>query len=82
MDQGNTLMDIRKTFSIFTENKHLNIYDSGIGIFPEDLIHITEAFYRAGKVRSDECGESGLGLSIVEGIVENHSGVLDINSKL
>ena len=58
------------------------VKDNGIGIAEEDLAHITEAFYKADKVRGQENGGSGLGLSIVEEIVKSHHGKLNIDSKL
>ncbi len=60
----------------------LTVRDTGIGISVEDLPHITEAFYKADKARSEEAGGSGLGLSIIKEIVESHRGKLVINSKL
>ncbi|MDD5397291.1 MAG: HAMP domain-containing sensor histidine kinase [Candidatus Moranbacteria bacterium] len=59
----------------------VSIKDTGIGIDPEDLPHVTEAFYKADKVRGQENGGSGLGLSIVNEIVRNHGGTLHIESK-
>lgn len=58
----------------------LTITDYGIGIPPEDLPHVTERFYRVNKARSRSDGGSGLGLSIVEQIVKQHKGKLEIKS--
>ena len=58
------------------------VQDTGIGISPDDLPYVTEAFYKADKVRGQEDGGSGLGLSIVSEIVKSHGGVLSIVSKL
>ena len=58
------------------------VTDTGIGISKEDLPHITEAFYRADKTRSQETGGSGLGLSIVKEIIRSHHGKLKIDSQL
>lgn len=60
----------------------LSIKDTGIGISPDDLPLVTEAFYKADVSRSKENGGSGLGLSIVKKIVEDLNGKLEIQSEL
>jgi signal transduction histidine kinase len=58
----------------------ISISDNGIGIEPEALIHIWEAFYRADKSRTRETGGYGLGLSLCKTIVAAHNGKIDITS--
>jgi signal transduction histidine kinase len=57
------------------------ISDSGIGIPKEELNKVFDEFYRASNVPKDIKGGSGLGLSIVRQIVENHRGKIWVNSE-
>jgi PAS domain S-box-containing protein len=58
----------------------LSVKDSGIGINNADINSIFDRFFRsdAPEVR-DEAG-TGLGLSIVRGILDTHSGSIDVTS--
>lgn len=64
---------------IVGDEVHLAVEDRGIGIHAEDLEEIRTRFGR-GRGAGDKTG-SGLGLSIVESIVEAHRGRLDITSE-
>lgn len=62
------------------ESAALTLRDSGLGIAPEDQAKIFERFYRADKSRSREQGGAGLGLSIAQWIVAQHSGSIEVES--
>jgi histidine kinase len=70
-----TLSSIGKTIEI-------NITDNGPGIPAESLPLIFNQFYRAEQSRNKLTGGSGLGLSIARMIVEEHSGSIQVESKL
>lgn len=56
------------------------IEDNGIGISPEDVPHVFERFYRVDKSRSRKQGGSGLGLSIVKWIIQEHRSNISLQS--
>jgi two-component system, OmpR family, phosphate regulon sensor histidine kinase PhoR len=60
----------------------MKVQDHGIGIPESELSHIFQRFYRVNKAQSIQLGGSGLGLSIVETIVEKHHGTILVESKL
>lgn len=59
----------------------LKVQDTGRGIPPEDLPHVTEAFYMADKSRTRARGGSGLGLSLCAAIAAAHGSKLAIESE-
>jgi signal transduction histidine kinase len=58
----------------------VKVADTGIGIPPEAVPHLFEAFYRAPNAKAlDEVG-SGLGLTIAKDLVERHNGRIEVES--
>ncbi len=60
----------------------LAIQDNGMGISPEDQIHVFERFYRVRRPETDTIEGTGLGLAIVKSLVEAHNGQITVESKL
>jgi signal transduction histidine kinase len=62
----------------------VRVSDSGAGIPPEHLPHLFDRFYRVDQARSrgedESLGSSGLGLSIVNWIVQAHGGKVCVES--
>lgn len=71
-------------FSLEEEGDQLwvRVSDDGIGIAPEHLQHIGEEAYRAPDARSFLRKGSGLGMTIVKRIVEQHGGKVRIQSQV
>ncbi len=56
---------------------HVSVSDNGHGITSEDLKHIFEPFFTT----KEEGKGTGLGLSIAHGIIEEHKGQLNVQSR-
>lgn len=64
------------------DQAYLTIRDTGIGIAAEHLPHIFERFYRADSARiRTEGNSSGLGLAIVDWVIQAHGGRITIESQ-
>jgi two-component system sensor histidine kinase BaeS len=68
----------------YTEADRLcvQIKDTGLGIAPNDLLHLFERFYRGKQAAQSSIPGTGLGLSIVKEIVESHGGTVEVASEL
>jgi len=77
---------IKGHIELIVRNRHDHILtevsDSGIGIPQEEISKVFDEFYRAKNVPKDISTGSGLGLSIVKQIVENHKGRIWVRSEL
>ena len=60
---------------------NIRISDNGRGIDEKDLPHVFERFYRSDASRNTKLGGSGIGLSIVKKVIENHEGSVVAMSK-
>lgn len=58
------------------------IEDNGKGMTEEQLLHITEPFYRTDKSRSRAEGGAGLGLALCKQIVLTHKAEMNFESKI
>lgn len=79
MDKKRGIINIRvKDAGDFIQ---IEIEDNGKGIAVRDLPYIFDRFYRTDASRNSSQGGSGIGLSIVKKIVEDHGGRIWASSK-
>lgn len=79
MDKAKGEIDIRILDEI--DSIRVEIEDNGKGIAAKDLPNIFERFYRTDASRNSSQGGSGIGLSIVKKIIEDHGGYIWATSK-
>ncbi|HVZ54997.1 MAG TPA: PAS domain-containing sensor histidine kinase [Pseudolabrys sp.] len=79
-----TPRDGRITVSAHCDDKKLTLVveDTGVGIGEDDLPRLGEAFFQARASYDRRHDGSGLGLSIVKGLVRLHGGEFNISSRL
>ena len=63
-------------------NNIIEVEDHGRGIPKEEIERITQPFYMVDRSRSKKTGGSGLGLALVERIVQAHGAEMTISSTL
>lgn len=71
---------IKVTFAVNRKYLFVKVKDTGKGISKEDLPHIFDRFYTEDKARQK--GGTGIGLSYVKDVVEEHHGHIHVESKL
>lgn len=59
----------------------LIVKDEGCGLKASDIEKIFDRFYRVNDDRSRQSGGSGLGLAITKGIIDAHSGTIEVESE-
>ena len=79
LDKENGVIDIRILDEV--DSIRVEIEDNGKGIAAKDLPNIFERFYRTDASRNSSQGGSGIGLSIVRKIIEDHGGYIWATSK-
>lgn len=79
MNKGKGVIDIRILDEL--DSIRVEIEDNGMGIAAKDLPNIFERFYRTDASRNSSKGGSGIGLSIVKKIIEDHGGYIWATSK-
>lgn len=79
MDKANGTIDICVVDN--SDSIQVEIEDNGKGIAAKDLSNIFDRFYRTDASRNSSQGGSGIGLSIVKKIIEDHGGYIWATSK-
>ncbi len=79
MDKEQGVIDIRILDEV--DSIRVEIEDNGMGIAAKDLPNVFERFYRTDASRNSSKGGSGIGLSIVKKIIEDHGGYIWATSK-
>lgn len=74
MDKPHGQIDIRILDEV--DSIRVEIEDNGKGVAQKDLQKIFERFYRTDASRNSAQGGSGIGLSIVKKIIEDHGGYI------
>lgn len=72
------------TIRTFTteDDYYIQVQDEGCGFNVDEQNRIFERFYRVNQSRARAEGGSGLGLAIVKSVIDAHSGVIEVRSKL
>jgi two-component system phosphate regulon sensor histidine kinase PhoR len=73
---------IRISWQPDNQGATFSVTDTGEGIAPEHIPHLTERFYRVDTARSRASGGTGLGLSIVKHVLLRHQARLGVTSEI
>jgi signal transduction histidine kinase/ActR/RegA family two-component response regulator len=74
--------DVHLTAHVCRDDKTaiIKVTDSGIGMTPETLAHVFDSFSQAQSTLDRSAGGLGLGLALVKGLTELHSGTVEAYS--
>ena len=73
---------IRVSLASSPAEVRIDVADTGIGIPEANLPFVFERFFRSDRARRAHPGGSGLGLSIVKWIIDQHKGRVEVTSKV
>ena len=73
---GNGILRIETVFSSIKDAVTINFHDTGIGIPDENIPKLFEPFFTTKKAGKGV----GLGLSVVYGIIQEHGGIISVES--
>ena len=59
----------------------ISVHDGGLGVAPRERKAIFEKFVRGDSARASEVKGTGIGLALVQRIVEGHSGAIEVESE-
>ncbi len=72
--------EVRVALRLEGEQVKLVVSDTGVGIAPEALPHVFERFFRLGPAGARSYEGAGIGLSLVETLVQLHGGTVSVES--
>ena len=58
----------------------MQVANGAPGMAPEVAAHVFDRFFQADPARTGRAGSSGLGLAIVQGIVDSFHGTISVDS--
>lgn len=77
IDSGNHGVHVQIQTSSGDGGVHIAVSDNGRGMSDQELRHVFDPFYTTRP----HAGGTGLGMSIVYGIIQEHQGTIDVDSK-
>jgi signal transduction histidine kinase len=72
--------EVRTALAAGPDGAELTVSDDGIGTPAEERDRVFDRFYRAGNVRHQGIGGSGLGLSLADTIIRRHGGTIRLTA--